>query len=230
MDLITYFKAEFSPSGKNIREVMSFFAGAKEQCMLQNIPERVVKNSIGLNVLMWSDQSGFFVQHSGSNKAPVFGKTAVLAALEFQLQHHELTSVMWGNPWIDADRWRSRVSKTDVETQSGLEYLLTLLAELKLHQHLWAAHRKSDDYIRLHDEDKLIVDSVGPLMKLFKYEVVLMLSKSNAFSGLSACGETLSQLEKRVASERFSSWHRFSEQLTPTYKQRVHQTLSSLKN
>lgn len=229
MDLITYFKSEFSPSGKHIRELMSFFAGEKEQHMLENIPDKLIGNSIGLQVSMWSDENGFFVQSSDENQKPAFGKTAFLAALEFQLRHVDMTTLMWGNPWIDEDRWRTRICNTDVNSQDGVDYLLTLLAELKLHQHLWVAHRKSDDYSQLKLADQWVVDSVGLLMKLFKYEVVLMLSRSTLFPGLAECADKLTELESRVATERFSAWHRFSKELTPDYKVKVRQVIEQFQ-
>lgn len=221
MNLTSYLKAEFSMTGPLLRELMSFFSGEKEQIAFRGIHRHLFCPVCRAKASPRTDGELFYVACDADpahTKRLSGNSSAELAALDWLLQKEIVTPIRWGNPWIDPDRWKSRLAKTDVRTMDGRLYFFQLIAEIKMHHHLWVAHKRSSDYTKLSREEQLLVESIGLLSKLFKQEVMAVLQQCSGFGSLSACQAVLEGIEADIAKKRLSVWKQYINGLSDDFK------------
>lgn len=232
MDLKTYFKSEFSVCGPLIRELMSFFAGEKEQALLASSLSNAQCPVCGGPAVISIDDTCVSASCSFDHSHLALrskSQSKLLATLEWGIQRRIVFSKTWKNPWVDPERWSSRLKRTNLSASDGVSYYISLIAELKVHQHLWAAHKRTPEYKQLSDADRICVESVGFLTKMLKQEIVEQLNRSPLFTSLQEYSDVMLEHESAVATARFSSWHKFSQELTDEYRKEVWSVLNELK-
>jgi hypothetical protein len=215
-----YLQEEFEVYPHQFRQMAAYAPSEAVRTSLLQGGDKPTCTCAAPDVNVNHDEEGRFWVSCGNcmAKGPV-QKSAGLAIWGWKGCRHQQAT--WETPLMKAaELTRQRQQWSGLTVQKQRQALLTWLAEIKLHQLLWSAHKRCDNAWMTVD-DLALVEAIGLVNKLMRKNAVHELSLLGVCLSEEAVQLELARLETSSRKKRKGYFPHFAPKLTPAFRARA---------
>lgn len=229
MNAEQYLKTEFNVQPAQYRDVANFLVKEQHKKEIENPIDFLRKigsaqaDKIKVEKVVSSGSTLYKASTPDSPNVPP-QRTASIAVWTLLASKNQ--TALNSNPLVDSEKMESKKQKWATHSKElRQEYLIKWLADIELMISVWQAHKKSQDYIDLPDNDKDLIDSIGVLQKLLRKSAVLDLADEGVFLSDESVREQLSVYIQASKKDRKQHYPKYQSSLTPVFRFKIKEVL-----